>query len=378
MPNPNNIESPITLVAFGRSGTSLLSKIFDHYPGCQSVNETVNLIFDTWQAIEEAAPITAPFMENGIRLSTEEQAGRAVRQIFLSCFPDEQPFWFQKPITPPRALSAKFPGLLNKSRWDEAAIWYWEVMARSFPDAKYFTILRHPCDIVLSAQVFWGADPGDTWTQLGFMAHLLTHPASPVEYAIHYEELVQNKGRIVQDLFTFLELPFHEQVLEAFSQLHGASEKKGNPQVDSTTRAHDRDQLDSSKATSFQIEHLTKLFAKFGYSLKLPAKFKEGSLSKGRKSQETPEQIIQRLRQVIRNINVKNAAQMRRLKEQEKQMRELKAQIQQRAVTVEQMQKIETGFTVTKNSQIWQTGRIYQTIKNKLLNGIRFFRASSF
>lgn len=363
MPNQQNIESPITLISFGRSGTSLLSNIFNYHPEIRSINETVNLIFGIWHTVEMAAFVTDPvLLENGVIISNEERAARAVRQTFLTCFPDDQAYWFQKPIGPPQVLSDKFADGLGENRWTEAAEWYWQVMTLSFPKAKYFTILRHPCDVVLSAQAYWGSDPIDIWTQLGVMACFLSHPASPVQYAVHYEELVQNKERTVRDLFAYLELPFHDQVLEAFSQSYAAS---GSSEVyaDSARRSHKWDDLDPTKATPFQLEQQAVLFAKFGYSLELPAQFKAASLSDHHSSPETPEQTILRLRQEINNVNTKNAA----LKIE---VATLQQQISRQQAAIEQAQ---TALNTITHSRGWHMLQYYRTLKNKLRSGLCHF-----
>lgn len=379
MPNQQNIESPITLVSFGRSGTSLLSNIFSYHPQCRSINETVNLIFGIWHTVELATFVTDPLLvDNGVIISNEERAARAVRQTFLTCFPDDQPYWFQKPIGPPQALSAKFADGLDESRWAEAAEWYWQVMTLSFPKAKYFTILRHPCDVVLSAQAYWGSDPIDIWTQLGLMAYFLSHPASPVQYAVHYEGLVQNKESAVRDLFTYLELPFHEQILEAFSQSYGAS-GRSKTYGDSARRSHEWDQLDPTKVTPFQVEHQAKLFAKFGYTFELPAQFKVARLSDNHHSPEAPEQIIRRLYQEIINANTKNAALKVENMGLKDQVQKQEQQISQQQAVIEQfqaeIQNLKTALTAITYSRGWQVLQFYRTLKNKLLSGLRHFGA---
>jgi len=186
LPNISNIDSPVTLISYGRSGSSLLSKIFELHPDFSLVGETGNFIYDLWKGYEFSAGGLAPSIKDGRWVPDDERAGRMVREAFLSCFPDEKEKWFHKPIGVPIALSSKF----NEEEWDKAATWYWNVINASFPKAKFFTILRHPFDVVLSAKSYWGYDEADIWWNYGLMSYLLAHPLSKIEYVISYEEMV--------------------------------------------------------------------------------------------------------------------------------------------------------------------------------------------
>ena len=270
MPNEGNIESPITLVGSPRSGTTLTSRIFQHHAGFSSVGETENLIFYSWHAVEASRDKTAPPIEDGVWVDDEQRARNVVRQTFLTCFPDDKPYWFQKPNGIP-ALFYKY----EISQWSEAARWYWKVMRETFPKGRYFTVLRHPCDIVLSGRSLWGYDAAGMWWAIAFMANLLTHPDSLVEYAVHYEELVRDKEQSVRELFDYLGVPFDEQVLKAFDKVHVPS--KGRDQLDKIggTRQDEWVQLDPAKLHPSYQEHITRLFDKFGFELPWPQHFIE-------------------------------------------------------------------------------------------------------
>ena len=307
MPNNQNIDSPITLISFGRSGTTLVSNIFEYHSKFQNVNETTNLIFGTWQAVVSSSGVTPPLFKDGVYVTKENLAGRVVRKTFLTCFPDNRSNWFQKPIGIPNSL----PNWRDDGKWQDAASSYWQVMKMSFPKAKYFTILRHPCDVVLSAKSYWGYDETALWQSLAFMAYLINHPESPVKYAIHFEELCQDNEKVIRDLFTFLDIPFQKQVINAFSTIHVPSKMRGNLKNNQETLHHNWSQLNPKCVNQYYIDCIAKLFDTFDYDLNLPKQFKSNfdakqlsttSISEGgqQSEEELKREIIDLRRQIAK------------------------------------------------------------------------------
>src|SRR5881392_2281706 len=88
MPNESNIGSPISLVAHGRSGTSLLFRAFGKLADVDCVGETANMIFTTWRALDQIAGIT----RYGVIPNPhyKQDAARLVRNAFLQIFPSEK------------------------------------------------------------------------------------------------------------------------------------------------------------------------------------------------------------------------------------------------------------------------------------------------
>lgn len=304
MPNAQNIEAPVSLVAPGRSGTSLITDIFNRHPEFQSVGETVNLIFSGWSTAEFARRVTIPRFDESW-LSDEETASQLVRQAFQLCFPGEQPRWFHKPIGVPMELSSRF----DVHQWDEAAEWYWKVMGHVFPRGKFFTILRHPCDVVLSSQSYWGYDEAAIWWSLGLQSYLIAHRTSPIEYAVLFDDLVGNSEAVVRSLFTYLDVPFYSEVMKAFSTAHAPAKDRKNSSRMITSRKSEWDKLTPWKAQTRDIDAIVNCFTKFGYNLQMPEAFTLNS-SRGAPeqaesavSQETEQEKIERLQQSIARMN---------------------------------------------------------------------------
>jgi hypothetical protein len=266
LPNIENVESPITLISYGRSGSSLLSKIFELHPDFSFVGETGNFIYDLWKGYEFSAGRLAPSIENGRWVPDDERAGRMVREVFLTCFADKKKHWFHKPIGVPIALSSKF----NEKEWDKAAIWYWNVINSAFPKAKFITMLRHPFDVVLSAKSYWGFDEADIWWNYGLMSYLLIHPASKIEYAISYEEMVSDPENTIRSLFDFLGVTFHEKIMDAFKTVHAASAGRERAASSKLTRKNEWSQLDKRKIDPKYLEIILSLFDKCDKKIELP------------------------------------------------------------------------------------------------------------
>ncbi|MGB9586028.1 MAG: sulfotransferase, partial [Anaerolineales bacterium] len=202
MPNEGNITSPIVLLAYRRVGSTLLLDVFQRHSAVHALGETVQLIFNSWLDKErELSSNISTLSEEQINL----QCGKSVQNTFLRIFQDDRPYWFQKPIDAPNAFFYKF-GEYKDTDWQELAEWYWMVLENSFPDARYFTVLRHPFDNVLSAYKKWKTPEERTWRNLGLISYLLVHPNSKVDFAISYEDLVEKPEDTLTQLFSYLEM----------------------------------------------------------------------------------------------------------------------------------------------------------------------------
>jgi hypothetical protein len=184
-------------------------------------------------------------------------------------------------------------------------------MRRSFPKARFFTILRHPCDVVLSAKRFWGYDEAGIWWSLGLMAYLVAHPLSPVEYAVDFDELVQNSETTVRNLFAYLDVPYVDGVLEAFSERYAAASDRKSPETHNWSRRHEWHELDPTRMNPMYTNSIVGLYAKFGKDIEFPDHFSEVQNGNTQdlveldsallSDSESPERRIHNLQQVIRN-----------------------------------------------------------------------------
>jgi hypothetical protein len=178
----------------------------------------------------------------------------------------------QKPIGVPNAIVEMFP---HDPGSDEAASFYWRVFRSSFPRARYITLLRHPCDVVLSGVAHWGQDEATLWRRFSDLARFLLHADAPPVHAVMYEDLVQNPDAAVRALCDAVELPFDPAMLAAFKQVHVPAPGREAPERTAYSRRHEWGALNPAWVTRAERESLTALFARFGRDLDWPEAFLE-------------------------------------------------------------------------------------------------------
>jgi Flp pilus assembly protein TadD len=193
---PQSAQSPVFIVGFPRSGTTLLEQMLDAHPALQSMDEQP---FFTILGNELA--------EHG--LSLPRDIGRLNQR---DC--DE--------------LRKRYVGLVAEKiqrKWDARLVdknplnmlWL-PLIKRLFPQAKIILALRHPCDVVLSnymqnyrSSVLASACSTLERTATAYVAAMeswLYHVdvIQPDRLISRYEELVEDPARQAQRIATFLEL----------------------------------------------------------------------------------------------------------------------------------------------------------------------------
>lgn len=278
MMNPEcdaRLKAPITLISHGRSGTSLLQNIFNAHPDIAVTGETTDLIFSTWYSIQKAQGIVPGCLENGKPVSWEERSARSVRSIFNEMFNIDKKYWMQKPIAQPFVISYLRKKGMSLDEWFEL---YWNILEQIFPQGKFMTILRQPCDVVLSAGEYWGREQVNVWRDIATMARCILHPSSKINLAVSYDELVQNSEVAVKKMFEALNVEYHPNVLGAFNHVY-VPDKTGWKQEKNLfedkikkkfSRQEEWDKLDLSHIEPEDLEAIQKMWNKFGYDLKLP------------------------------------------------------------------------------------------------------------
>ncbi|MDR2012591.1 MAG: sulfotransferase [Rhodanobacter sp.] len=200
---PLGKQSPVFIVGFPRSGTTLLEQMLDAHPGLQSMDEQ-------------------PFFS----ILGNEIAERGVR------LPDELYRLNQRDCD---ELRSRYLGLVCEKiprKWDTQLVdknplnmlWL-PLIARLFPEAKFILALRHPCDVVLSnymqnyrASVLASACSTLERTAQAYVAAMqcwLYHldVLKPRLLVSRYEELVENPARQAGRIAAFLEVDDPEPML---------------------------------------------------------------------------------------------------------------------------------------------------------------------
>ncbi|HEY6924844.1 MAG TPA: sulfotransferase [Steroidobacteraceae bacterium] len=200
---PSMQESPIFIVGFPRSGTTLLEQVLDAHPMLQSMDEQ-------------------PFMLKVLD-------GIAARNI---AYPNELGKLTHQACDELRAL---YWGLVRKKtalRPDQRLVDKYPVnmtllplIRRLFPRARIILAIRHPCDTLLSCflQDFRSPELALLCGDLATLANAYTRVfnfwysqwplLSPASYELRYEQLTADFTTEVHKLAEFLQLPWDDAML---------------------------------------------------------------------------------------------------------------------------------------------------------------------
>jgi tetratricopeptide (TPR) repeat protein len=191
--------SPVFLVGFPRSGTTLLDTILMSHPEVEVLEEE--------PALKIATDVLGGF--EGIADASLDKLQAARDAYFESART-------RTPLTPGHLLVDKNPLSMNSV----------PAIRRLFPDARIILALRHPCDVVLSCYVtnfklndgmanFLRLDTAAELYDLSFR-HLerARELLDPPVHTILYENIVEDRDRELRPLFGFLDLEWHDDVLD--------------------------------------------------------------------------------------------------------------------------------------------------------------------
>jgi tetratricopeptide (TPR) repeat protein len=200
---PAVAESPIFIVAFPRSGTTLLELTLDAHPLLKSMDEQpfIQNALDDMLALgarypQELGRLSGSQLEQ-LRGSYWQRASRKVR------------------LDPGQRLVDKNP--LNILRLP--------VIRRLFPHARTLFAIRHPCDVLLSCfmQHFRAPDFALLCAELGTLAlgyrrtmdfwYQQAQLLQPAVHEVRYESFVGDFETQVRGISEFLELPWDEGML---------------------------------------------------------------------------------------------------------------------------------------------------------------------
>lgn len=249
--------SPVFLVGFPRSGTTLLDQILDSHPSIQTLEEKplILTLANEYEALAAEAP-------------PDRQARRRMQARYFELVSQHIA------LRPGSTLVDKFP--LNIVRVP--------LIVRIFPNARFILALRHPLDVCLSCFMhpFGPNEAMLNFARLDTTAQLYHHamrlwlriereldlPA----HRIRYEDLVQNFDAEVGRLLAFLGLPWDDRVREFAAHAAGRG-RINTPSYHQVTRPLNRDAVYRWKRYEKQLAHIVPVLApyisEYGYESEL-------------------------------------------------------------------------------------------------------------
>lgn len=196
-------ESPVFLVGFPRSGTTLLEQILDSHPLLRALDErpAVEVMLKTYDRIvtrrSDAVTALAESEIKELREAYFNEVNKWLKYESGQILVDKQPL---------NLIDAYF-------------IW------RVFPNAKFIFAMRHPCDVCLSCfmQNFALNEAITTFTNLEATAATYASVMElwleyvrhlPLQYhMIRYEDLVENMENETRRLLSFLNIAWNDGIL---------------------------------------------------------------------------------------------------------------------------------------------------------------------
>jgi len=195
--------SPIFVVGFPRSGTTLLEQVLDAHPLLQSMDEQPFLL----RALDEVSQQGLRYPDGLGKLTAQELADIRGR------------YWDRArtrgQLLPDRRLVDKNP--LN--------VVMLPLICRLFPHASIIVTLRHPCDTLLSCFLQHFRAPGlaiacrdlptlaDTYSRVFTFWYSQCALLNPPTYELRYEDLATDFAPQVEKLCAFLHLPWNNAML---------------------------------------------------------------------------------------------------------------------------------------------------------------------
>lgn len=193
---PDAVQSPVFVVGFPRSGTTLLEQMLDAHPRLQSMDERPFFNMLSNQLDDVGIEIPRDLGKLTQRDCDELRKG----YLTMAC------------SKVPRHWDAR---LVDKNPMN--MLWL-PMIHRMFPEAKFILALRHPCDVILSCymQNFRAALLAIASQSLSHLAQAYVDTMrswlyhvdvfKPNVFVSRYEDLVDNTRRQAQRIASFLEI----------------------------------------------------------------------------------------------------------------------------------------------------------------------------
>ena len=200
---PDAQDSPIFVVGFPRSGTTLLEQVLDAHPELKSMDEQ---------------PFLLRAHEDTLNLGIDYPIGLAA--LSAQAMDELRARYWERVRT--KITLAPGERLVDKNPLNMLVL---PLMRRLFPNARIILAIRHPCDVLLSCflQNFRAPELAllcrdlptlaDTYAQTFDFWYSQWPLLRPCSYELRYERLAADFAPEVRRLADFLQLPWNESML---------------------------------------------------------------------------------------------------------------------------------------------------------------------
>jgi tetratricopeptide (TPR) repeat protein len=225
-PVPDERPSPVFLVGFPRSGTTLLDQILSSHPGIRVVEEAPVVDRMVWHLANTRGEQHRHLLAEEIQ-RTGKRPWHLINPCYPACLGDLQP----EEITELRKIFYEGHGAVatdGKIFIDKMPLnlVHTPIIKRVFPEARFILALRHPCDSVLSCFMqqfqltpfmarFLDLEDGARFYDEAFSLWDQHQKLLPLNvHTIRYEDVVADFRPTIAAVLDFLGVEWNDAVLE--------------------------------------------------------------------------------------------------------------------------------------------------------------------
>jgi hypothetical protein len=214
-------------VGCARSGTTLLRAMFTSHPDLAIPDEThyfSDLITQQGRYAGKNGFAADLFLADLLSHRWFPRLGVSQDDVQGAVLAQPPPSSYAEAVRRVFAVYAKHEGKPRYGDKTPRNVMQLEIIAESFPEARFIHIIRDGRDVALSmSELPWGPqstlNAARAWRQMVKRGRRAGQSLGPSRYReIQYEQLLEDPQAVVRSLCQFIELPFHPMMLQYFER----------------------------------------------------------------------------------------------------------------------------------------------------------------